>query len=129
MPIAKIIKVIDASALAAIVFGEPEAAAIHARFDGSRLAAPALLAFELANVCLVKMRRHPKQRASILGAFMAARNAAIETLAVDHAGVVELAETMGLTAYDASYLWLARHLGGELITLDGQLMKAAAALE
>ncbi len=51
---------------------------------------------------------------------------AIETLAVDIAGIIELAEATGLTAYDASYLWLARRLGGELITLDRQLAKAAA---
>jgi predicted nucleic acid-binding protein len=40
--------------------------------------------------------------------------------------VLELAESTGLTAYDASYLWLARELSAELVTLDGQLAKAAA---
>jgi hypothetical protein len=29
-----------------------------------------------------------------------------------------------LTAYDASYLWLARMLGGELVTLDRKLAAA-----
>lgn len=50
-------KVVDASALAAIVFAEPEAEMIAARLDGARLAAPTLLAFELTNVCLTKIRR------------------------------------------------------------------------
>ena len=31
----------------------------------------------------------------------------------------------GLTTYDASYLWLARDLGVELVTLDRQLAEAA----
>jgi predicted nucleic acid-binding protein len=31
----------------------------------------------------------------------------------------------GLSAYDASYLWLARDLDVELVTLDRQLAKAA----
>jgi predicted nucleic acid-binding protein len=31
-----------------------------------------------------------------------------------------LAEQIGLTWYDASYLWLARRTGAELVTLDQQ---------
>jgi predicted nucleic acid-binding protein len=31
----------------------------------------------------------------------------------------------GLTAYDAAYLWLARHLDAELVTLDTELQRAA----
>jgi predicted nucleic acid-binding protein len=38
-----------------------------------------------------------------------------------------LAVMTGLSAYDASYLWLARRLGAELVTLDKQLAKAEAA--
>ena len=40
--------------------------------------------------------------------------------------VLELAQTEGITAYDASYLWLARLLNLELVTLDGGLATAAA---
>jgi predicted nucleic acid-binding protein len=40
--------------------------------------------------------------------------------------VLELARTTALTAYDASYLWLARHLRGELVTLDRTIRKSAA---
>jgi predicted nucleic acid-binding protein len=39
--------------------------------------------------------------------------------------VVPLAAETGLTAYDASYLWLSRHLNAELVTLDRKLAKAA----
>ncbi len=39
---------------------------------------------------------------------------------------LDLATETGLTAYDASYLWLARQLGAELVTLDQQLARAAA---
>ena len=41
--------------------------------------------------------------------------------------VVELALETGLTAYDASYLWLARQFGADLVTLDKALDKAATA--
>jgi predicted nucleic acid-binding protein len=39
--------------------------------------------------------------------------------------VLDLALDMDLTAYDASYLWLARHLQAELVTLDVDLADAA----
>jgi predicted nucleic acid-binding protein len=40
--------------------------------------------------------------------------------------VVALARATGLTACDAAYLWLARALGAERVTLDGDLARAAA---
>jgi predicted nucleic acid-binding protein len=120
------VKVVDASAAAALLFAEPEADAIVERLDGARLVAPALLAFELANVCLSKMRRYPDQRSALLAAFALRLRLAVVEIAVDHAEVVDLAAGTGLTAYDASYLWLARKLGAELVTLDRRLAQAAA---
>ena len=49
----------------------------------------------------------------------------VKTVAVDHAAVMDLAEATGLTAYDASYLWLARELEAELVTLDRKLAAAS----
>lgn len=120
------IKVVDASALAALLFGEPEAEAIAARLTGARLAAPSLLEYELANVCLTKIRRQPGQRETLRAAFGLAHRLNVETVAVDQASVLDLAEATGLTAYDASYLWLARSLSGELVTLDRRLAAAFA---
>lgn len=125
MPTATDVRVVDASALAALLFGEPEADSVAARLEGARLVAPHLQAFELANVCVVKCIRHPDQRAALRQAFGLRVRLAIEELAVDHAGVVELALGTGLTAYDASYLWLARELSAPLVTLDRKLEQAA----
>lgn len=121
------VKVVDASALAALLFGEPEADAVAGQLAGARLVAPALLGFELANVCLIKTRRHPQQASELTAAFHLRSRLPIEEISVDHDGALELAATTGLTAYDASYLWLARQLGAELVTLDKQLAKAEAA--
>lgn len=120
-------KVVDASALAALLFGEPEAEAIAGRLDGARLAAPNLLAFELANVCMVKCRRHPDQREALLAGLKLRGRLGVEEIAIDHDAVVELALETGLTAYDASYLWLARQFGADLVTLDKALDRAATA--
>jgi predicted nucleic acid-binding protein len=118
-------KVIDASALAALIFGEPEADAVAARLEGHRLAAPSLLAFELTNVCLVKCRRHPDRRDALLAALKLRGRLGVEEIAVDHDAVVQLAIRTGLTAYDASYLWLARELKADVVTLDKALDSAA----
>jgi predicted nucleic acid-binding protein len=122
------VKVVDASALAALVFGEPEAEAVAERLEGARLVAPALLGFELANVCVVKMRRAPGERAVLRRAFALAERLLVETVEVDPGGVVDLAEATGLTAYDAAYLWVARALGAELVTLDRKLAAAAVSV-
>ena len=118
-------KVVDASALAALLFAEPEAETIAQRLEGARLAAPSLLDFELANVCLTKMRRQPSEREAIRAAFRLAHRLRVETVAVDYTAVVGLAQATGLTAYDASYLWLARALDAELVTLDRKLAAAS----
>ncbi|MFP4126244.1 MAG: hypothetical protein ACLFU0_06310 [Alphaproteobacteria bacterium] len=46
---------------------------------------------------------------------------------LDAVGVVAIAAETRLTAYEASYLWLARFLGAELVTLDRRLRAAAHA--
>ena len=106
------VKVVDASALAA-------------RLGGARLLAPSLLGFELANVCLVKARRHPEQREALTAAFRLRARLGVTEMPVDHDRTLEVAAVTGLTAYDAGYLWLARQFGAELVTLDRQLAKAA----
>jgi predicted nucleic acid-binding protein len=120
-------KVVDASAVAAILFAEPEGEAVAARIDGDRLFAPALLPFEIATVCIKKMRRHPSLRQPILARLSLLSRFPIETRDIDCDSVVRLADETMLSAYDASYLWLARTLGAELVTLDRRLAEIAKA--
>jgi predicted nucleic acid-binding protein len=120
------VRVVDASALGALVFGEPKAEEMAEALAEAQMVAPALLWYEVANLCLGKIQAHPTQRDRIVRAFELARRLPIQIVEVDHPAVVELAEETGLTAYDASYLWLARHLGGELITLDKGMQRAAS---
>ncbi len=46
---------------------------------------------------------------------------------IDVAEAIALAERARLSLYDASYLWLARVLGAELVTLDDELARAGQA--
>ena len=127
MSTATTVEVVDASALAALLFGEPEAGQVVDRLRSGRLVAPALLDFELANISLTKVRRYPAQREVLLRGLALRDRMAIEIVAVAHCEVLPVAEAAGLTAYDASYLWLARRLGAGLVTLDRRLAAAMAA--
>jgi predicted nucleic acid-binding protein len=117
-------KVIDASAFAAAVFVEPKASVVIGRIHGERLIAPGLLRFEMENVCLKKLTSRPSERDLILRQYSDSFLTTVIELPVDPIAVVELAEKCGLSTYDANYLWLALHLGAELITLDIRLDKA-----
>ncbi|HEY3799450.1 MAG TPA: type II toxin-antitoxin system VapC family toxin [Caulobacteraceae bacterium] len=121
-------KVVDASALAAMIFEEPEAAEIEAKLAGAELYAPELLAYELANICVKKCRRDPELRSTYLAAYAVIARVVVEAMPVDHRAVPAFSLRTGLTAYDASYLWLAAELGLELVTLDKELDRAARAL-
>jgi predicted nucleic acid-binding protein len=118
-------KVPDASVIAALLFGEPDAALARKLIAGSELYAPALLPFELANVALKKILRWPRVHGDLLTSLRAGLSMGIQLMDVDHAETVELARTTGLSSYDASYLWVAREIGGELVTFDATLKKAA----
>jgi predicted nucleic acid-binding protein len=119
-------KVIDASALAAVTFVEPHMPDLTQRLNAEELFAPALLRFEMAHICIKKIRARPAEREAILAQHDASLAIPIREVPVDQAQIIELSDRLNLSAYDASYLWLAHKLGAELITLDKQLEKAAA---
>jgi len=119
-----VVKVVDASAIAALLFGEPEAEAVVDRLRDAEMVAPALLPYELTSVCWKKRRVHPEMAPALLEGLQRFSRLRTRLVEVDHVEVLVLAEESGLTAYDASYLWLARRLGGELVTLDGRLAAA-----
>ncbi len=118
------IKVVDASAIAAVLFNEPQATDIANQLDQVSLMAPTLLWFEMASICLKKLTAHPDKRESLMKVFTLLDNFKIEAMEIDYPAVVKLAEKMGITTYDASYLWLASTHCVELVTLDKKLQKA-----
>jgi predicted nucleic acid-binding protein len=119
-------KVVDASAIASLTFLEPPHSRLVEKLAGSKLFAPRLLPFEMINVYVKKLRAQPHMRQALLDGFTNFLATAIDLREIDPHGVRELAEHHGLSGYDSSYLWLARHLGVELVTLDIRLAKAAA---
>jgi predicted nucleic acid-binding protein len=124
-----VVKVVDASALGTLLFSEPAFESVAAQLRDSRLVAPTLLGYELASVCLKKIKANPDQRRNLLTTFEIWDQMGIELVDVDFTNVLAVAEQFGLTSYDGSYLSLARRLNVELVTLDRELARAAASLQ
>jgi predicted nucleic acid-binding protein len=119
------VEVVDASALAALYFGEPEADAVAERLGEARLAAPGLIRFEMSNIALKKIGKSPTMAPLMLTRLSDFLGSPLEICDIDHGEALALALATRLTAYDASYLWLARYRGCGLVTLDRQLQQAA----
>ena len=115
--------VIDASALAAVLYDEPEAPAV---LTGCRqeLIAPTLLTYEMANVCRTKMLRRPKDAPRLLECHRSLSRVEVRLLEPDWETLPQLAHRWGLSVYDAAYLQLAQREGAALITLDARLAAA-----
>ena len=114
-------KVVDASALAAIAFAEAGAAAVIDQIDGHRLHAPTLAVFELMNVAWKRAKKQPKATDLFLEALEMLEGLRLQFRGIDQGEVVKLGLATGLTAYDATYLWLAQALRMPLVTLDKKL--------
>jgi predicted nucleic acid-binding protein len=114
-------KVVDASALAALAFAEPEADAVIDQIDGHRLHAPALIVFELMSVAWNRAKKQPAAAGLFLEALEVLDGLGLRLRGIDQREVVRLGLSSGLTAYDATYLWLARALNLPLVTLDKKL--------
>jgi predicted nucleic acid-binding protein len=117
-------KVVDASAIVALLFNEVTREEIVSRLREATLHAPSLVGFEVANACLKKIRAVPAERQALLEAFSFLDALSISLETVNLAEAIVLAERMKLSLYDASYLWLAHALGAELVTLDDKLGRA-----
>ena len=119
--------VVDTSALLAVVLEEPDRPALLRATRGAILLAPASLPWEAGNALVAAVRRRrltPAEAAIAWGAFA---SIPLRLMEVDIAAAVAAAIELGLYAYDAYPLVLARERGLPLLTLDQRLGKAADA--
>jgi predicted nucleic acid-binding protein len=116
--------VVDASAIAAVLFDEPEAAPVMAAVSGGPLLAPGLLRYEMASVCATKLRNEPKNAKLTLRRYRLFAGLDIEFVDSDWDALPLLARQWDLTAYDAAYLQLALRRKAPLVTLDTRLAGA-----
>lgn len=115
--------VVDASAIAAVLFDEPEAAPIVASIAGN-LIAPILLRYELASVATTKLIRYPRRADEITQRYRLLDELAIDYIEPAWPDLPALARRWALSAYDAAYLQLALAHNAALVTLDARLAAA-----
>lgn len=122
-------KVVDASVLGAVAFNEPEKAEALRLIGDAELYAPSLLAYELTSIARKKVIRHPEARGPLASALRDALSANLHWVEVDHNEALDLSVELGLSSYDAAYLWLARRLNAPLVTFDARLRAVAERTE
>ena len=88
-------KVADASVLAAVAFGEPQAAAAVALIGDGDLCEPILLGYELASLARKQISDHPEQRDGLMRGLLAVLGLEIHWVAPDHQQIIELALESG----------------------------------
>ncbi|MFB6344347.1 MAG: type II toxin-antitoxin system VapC family toxin [bacterium] len=119
-------RVVDASVWAAFLFGEPRHEEAKSRCEGHTLYAPTLLPYEVQNVAVTKIRKHPEQKDAILKSLsMGMDYDRLTLVGLEDSPVASLALETDLTAYDASYLLLCNRLNCQLVTFDQTLRQAA----
>lgn len=117
------VTIVDASAIAAVIFDEPEAAPVMTSVGGS-LIAPGLLRYEMAGICATKLHREPKLARLTVQRYRLFSGLDIEFAEPDWDTLPLLARQWELSAYDAAYLQLALKRNAPLVTLDARLAAA-----
>lgn len=115
--------VVDCSALAGIIFEEPWQAQAGEKIRGRSLNAPFLLEIELSSVAI---KKHKQGYGTLVDKGLErfkALNVSLHQIELKE--VLALALQYKLSAYDASYLWLAANLKAPLATFDEKLATAA----
>ena len=115
--------VIDCSVLAGLVFEESWQQQAIDKIQNRTLNAPVLLQTEIASVALKKHKKGAQEMAEKGLSHYAMLS--IELHRVYPADSFALALRYNLSAYDASYLWLAAELKAPLATFDEKLADAA----
>ena len=117
--------VVDCSAISGLLFQEHWQAQAAQKITDRALHAPYLLQAELANVAVKKHKQGLAQIADDGLAQFQVMDIDLHPVKVQE--VIALALRYQLSAYDASYLWLAAELKAPLATFDEKLAGAAKA--
>lgn len=117
--------VIDASVVAARLFGETQGKEAEAQMRGRSLCAPGLIDYEVTNVALVKVRQRAISSDESQRILALYTELDIERFEFDMPSTLRIGESFALSACDAAYLWVAGHLRVPIATFDARLATAA----
>jgi len=120
--------VIDASAILAVILGEPERDRVVASASGHNLVGPGSIPWEIGNAFSSMLRQRRVDLEEARRGLAILQSVPIRYVAVDLENAISIAHAKGLYAYDAYYLDCALRHGAPLLTLDRPLHRAAESL-
>ena len=118
--------VIDTSAIVAVLTAEPTRDRIIARTQGAELLAPGSVHWETGNALSALVKRRRLKLADVQTALAAYARIPIRLVDIELDVALELADRLGLYAYDAYLMACARRHSAPLLTLDPRLGRVAS---
>ena len=120
--------VIDASAIIAVVAAEPQRSALIEATRGADLLAPQSVHWEIGNAFSAMIRRNRITLDQAAVSIRAYQRIPIRFLEIDLQASLEIADRLGIYAYDAYLIRCALRYNAPLLSLDRSLVSAARKL-
>ncbi len=117
--------VIDASAILAVIVGEPERDRIVEMTAGHNMVGPGSIPWEVGNAFSSMLKQHRVGIEEVRQGLTIFQSIAIRYLAVDMQNALSIAHAANLYAYDAYFLDCAQRHAAPLLSLDRPLKRAA----
>lgn len=113
-----LVRVVDATAVSAVLFGEPSADQIVEKLDDAVLVAPTVLEAHLCEICLQKMHDGEVSHERYLQAMSLLQVLELQIVKQDPAEIVRFAAENNISINEAYYQRLAYAFKAELVSLD-----------
>jgi predicted nucleic acid-binding protein len=120
--------IIDASAIIAVIANEPQKAALIELTKNTDLLAPLSIPWEIGNAFSAMLKRRRVAVEQALHAIDIYRTIPIRLIEVDLQDAIRMADRLNIYAYDAYLLCCAERYKAPLLSLDRELLSAAATL-
>ncbi|OQA41828.1 MAG: tRNA(fMet)-specific endonuclease VapC [Chloroflexi bacterium ADurb.Bin325] len=121
--------VIDTSVIIAVIAGEPERDGLVELTQGVNLLAPPSVHWEIGNAFSAMLRRRRTTLDRVMEALELYSRVPIRFAQIDLEEAMELADHLGIYAYDAYLLACAQRYRAPLLTLDATLRGQAERLD
>jgi predicted nucleic acid-binding protein len=117
--------ILDASAVLSVILGEPAASAVRAAVKDAYFYSASCIEFEMGNALSALVKRNAISAVQAVEAYKEFLKVPVASIVPDIADSLAFAASMGIYAYDAYYLYCAKHMNVPLLTLDKKLAAAA----
>jgi len=117
--------VIDASAILAVIVGEPERDRIVEMTGGHTLVGPGSIPWEIGNAFASMLKQHRVGMDEVRQGLSIFQSIPIRYLEVNLQNALSIAHSTNMYAYDAYFLDCATRLAAPLLALDRPLRRAA----